>query len=91
MLEGKRAYICSPLSDRQKKQIGKQFLDLCDVLIICGRRISSGMEGEIRHAFASGKEVYWYDGVRKPFELEQIREWKEIEYSVQIPENHISE
>ena len=83
MLEGKRAYICSPLSDRQKKQrihniemarfylkrmeelyhcrtfashaylplmlddtiseerelalsIGKQFLDLCDVLIICG-------------------------------------------------------
>ena len=71
--------------------IGKQFLDLCDVLIICGRRISSGMEGEIRHAFASGKEVYWYDGVRKPFELEQIREWKEIEYAVQIPENHISE
>ncbi len=49
------------------------------------------MEGEIRHAFASGKEVYWYDGVRKPFELEQIREWKEIEYAVQIPENHISE
>ena len=138
MLEGKRAYMCSTLSDRQKKQrihniemarfylkrmeelyhcrtfashaylplmlddtiseerelalsIGKQFLDLCDVLIICGRRISSGMEGEIRHAFASGKEVYWYDGVRKPFELEQIREWKEIEYAVQIPENHISE
>ena len=42
--------------------IGKQLLDFCDVLIICGGRISSGMEGEIRYAHDTGKEVYWLEG-----------------------------
>ena len=71
--------------------IGKQLLDFCDVLIICGGRISSGMEGEIRYAHDTGKEVYWLEGGRDPFQLRKIKNWKEIEYAVQIPENHISE
>ena len=71
--------------------IGKQLLDFCDVLIICGRRISSGMKGEIRHAYDTGKEVYLLDGEREPFHLQQIENWEAIEYAVQISENHISE
>ena len=71
--------------------IGKQLLDFCDALIICGERISSGMEGEIRHAYDTGKEVYWLDGGQGSFQLRQIENWEEIEYAVQIPKNHISE
>ena len=62
--------------------IGRIMLDLCDVLLICGRRISSGMSGEIREAFEKGKEVYWYDSDRKPFELEKIHNWEELGYAV---------
>ena len=71
--------------------LGKQVLDCCDVLSICGERMSSGMEGEIRYAHDTGKEVYWLEGGRDPFQLRKIKNWKEIEYAVQIPENHISE
>ena len=71
--------------------IGKQLLDFCDVLIICGGRISSGMKGEIRHAYDTGKEVYLLDGGREPFHLQQIENWEAMEYAVQISENHISE
>ena len=49
------------------------------------------MEGEIRYAHDTGKEVYWLEGDRDPFQLRKIKNWKEIEYAVQIPENHISE
>ena len=138
MLEGKKAYICSPLSAKTREErmfnmglakayldtisqvfhcrtfashaylplmlddtipeerklalsIGKQLLDFCDVLIICGGRISSGMKGEIRHAYDTGKEVYLLDGGREPFHLQQIENWEAIEYAVQISENHISE
>ena len=45
----------------------------------------------IRYAHDTGKEVYWLDGGRDPFQLRKIKNWKEIEYAVQIPENHISE
>ena len=71
--------------------IGKQLLYFCDVLIICGGRISSGMKGEIRHAYDTGKEVYLLYGEREPFHLQQIENWEAIEYAVQISENHISE
>lgn len=70
---------CIPKEREAALAIGKIMLGLCDVLIICGRRISSGMKGEILAAFRQRKEVYWYDGKRKPFELERIYEWKEIE------------
>ena len=54
--------------------IGKQLLDFCDVLIICGGRISSGMKGEIRHAYDTGKEAYLLDGGREPFHPATDRE-----------------
>lgn len=62
--------------------IGRIMLDLCDALLICGRRISAGMSGEIRDAFEKGKEVYWYDSDMKPFELEKIHNWEELSYAV---------
>lgn len=137
MLKGKRAYICSPLSDSRREQekhnmemaqfymermaalyhcrtfashaylplmlddkileerklalsIGKQLLDFYNILIICGRRISSGMEEEIHYAYDTGKEVYWYDGEKKPFELERIYSWKEIEHALQVQKKNFS-
>lgn len=59
-------------------RIGMEMMKLCDVLIICGRRISAGMAGEIKAAFEMGMSVFWYDSDKKPFELIQIGNWKEI-------------
>lgn len=59
-------------------RIGLELMSLCNVLIICGRRISGGMKGEIKEAFARGLEVYWYDSEEKPFELRQIEHWKDV-------------
>ena len=58
-------------------RIGMELMDLCDALIICGRRISSGMEGEIKEALKKGMEVYWYDSEEKPFELRAVESWRE--------------
>ena len=55
-----------------------------DILIICGRRVSSGMEGEVREAFAKGMAVYWYDSEKKPFELRAIESWREEWDAVQV-------
>ena len=58
-------------------RIGMELMNLCEALIICGRRVSSGMAGEVREAFAKGMAVYWYDSKEKPFELRAIESWKE--------------
>lgn len=131
MLQGRKAYICSPLSaptaegirhnmemanfylERMKQiyhcrtfashahlllmlddtipeeraaalRIGKELMKLCDVLIICGRRISTGMRDEIRTAFEMGLEVFWYDSDKKPFELIQIESWRSIEDEMSV-------
>lgn len=60
-------------------RIGMEMMKLCDVLIICGRYISAGMESEIQKAFEMGLEVFWYDSNKAPFDLIQIGSWKEIE------------
>ena len=65
-------------------RIGMELMDLCDTLIICGRRISSGMAGEIKEAFAKGMEVYWYDSEEKPFELRTIESWREEWDALQV-------
>ena len=52
-------------------------MGLCDVLIICGRRVSSGMKSEIKEAISRGMDVYWYDSDEKPFELRKVPGWKE--------------
>lgn len=59
-------------------RIGMEMMRLCDVLIICGRRISSGMETEIKRAFDMGMEVFWYDSNKKPFDLILMKCWKEV-------------
>lgn len=71
--------------------IGKMILDFCDALLICGRRVSSGMAGEIQYAFEAGKEVLWYDSNEAPFQLRAVHEWEEVKDAVQIPEKDISE
>ncbi|MEY8483163.1 hypothetical protein AALD74_15120 [Lachnospiraceae bacterium 48-21] len=131
MLNGKKAYICSPLSAPDAKgvshnmdmarfymerlhalyhcrtfashaylplmlddsipeerevalRIGFELMDLCNILIICGRRISSGMAGEIWKAFDKGMELYWYDSEEKPFELRAVENWREEWDALQI-------
>ena len=58
-------------------RIGMELMNLCEALIICGRRVSSGMAGEVREAFAKGMAVYWYDSKEKPFELRAVESWRE--------------
>lgn len=77
------AYLPLMLDDSIPKEreaalrIGQELIHLCDVLIICGRRISSGMKSEIKEAFSRGMDVYWYDSEEKPFEIRAVPEWKE--------------
>lgn len=138
MLQGKRVYICSPLSAPTKEgvshnmeiakfyllqvktlyhcrtfashahlplmlddsiaderqaalTIGRELMKLCDVLIICGRHVSSGMEGEIKEAFKMGLTVYWYDSIMKPFELMRVTSWRDINHEMQVQKQNISE
>lgn len=65
-------------------RIGMELMELCDALIICGRRISSGMAGEIREAFEKGMELYWYDSEENPFELRTVENWREEWDALQI-------
>nr|WP_304973262.1 hypothetical protein [uncultured Schaedlerella sp.] len=65
-------------------RIGMELMGLCDILIICGRRVSSGMAGEVREAFAKGMAVYWYDSKEKPFELRAVESWREEWDAVQV-------
>ena len=65
-------------------RIGMELMDLCDTLIICGRRVSSGMAGEIKEAFLKGMEVYWYDSNEKPFEIRAVESWREEWDALQI-------
>ncbi len=58
-------------------RIGLEMMDLCSVLIICGRRVSSGMKGEIKEAFSRNMDVYWYDSEEKPSELTAVQSWRE--------------
>lgn len=64
--------------------IGRELMKLCDVIIICGRHISSGMKEEIKEAFQMDMEVYWYDSIMKPFELMRITSWRDINNEVQV-------
>ena len=65
-------------------RIGMELMNLCEALIVCGRRVSSGMAGEIKEAFAKGIAVYWYDSEEKPFELRAVKSWREEWDAVQV-------
>ena len=95
MLKGKRAYICSPLSAKTREErmfnmgLAKAYLDTIREVFHCRTYAS--------HAYLplmlddTIPEERKLEGGRDPFQLRKIKNWKEIEYAVQIPENHISE
>lgn len=39
-------------------ECGQRILDFCDALLLCGDRLSSGMEAELRSALRAGKTVF---------------------------------
>ena len=39
-------------------QFGLEVLSLCDAMVVCGNRVSSGMKGEITLARCKGKKIY---------------------------------
>ena len=42
-------------------ECGQRILGFCDAILLCGPRISSGMEAELRAAIKAGKEAYAED------------------------------
>lgn len=59
------AYLPELLDDRnpEERSLGLEFgmalLELCDGIIVCGRKISNGMTAEIRKAVQAGLLVYF--------------------------------
>ena len=41
-------------------EFGKKYLATCDMLVVCGNRVSSGMSGEIEAAYALSIPIYIY-------------------------------
>lgn len=57
---------------------GCEILKICQIVIVCGNRISSGMKREIELAFQLEKDVYlWQDS--NCTELLPVREWRQID------------
>ena len=42
-------------------QIGLQMLFFCNIILVCGDRISEGMKGEIRYAARLNKQIYTFN------------------------------
>lgn len=42
-------------------QIGLQMLAFCNIVLVCGDRISEGMKGEIRYASRLNKQIYVFN------------------------------
>lgn len=82
------AYLPELLDDKNKKErdialsFGLDLLKLCQIVIICGEKISEGMQREIALAFQIGKKVYHWRGFRY-MELSPIKEWRQI-YAMQV-------
>lgn len=82
------AYLPELLDDKNKKErdialsFGLDLLKLCQIVIICGEKISEGMQREIALAFQIGKKVYHWRGFRY-MELSPVKEWRQI-YAMQV-------
>ena len=72
--------------DEQERELalvfGLAYLGTCDRLVICGRRITKGMLGEIEHAAAHEIPIFWIQEDYSPrrrsigkIEYEEIRGW----------------
>lgn len=78
------AYLPELLDDTNKKEraialsFGKNLLKHCQIVVICGEKISEGMKQEIALAFQLGKKIYhWKDF--NDMELQPVREWGQID------------
>ena len=72
--------------DEQERELALSFglacLDTCDRLVICGRRITKGMLGEIQFAAAHEIQIFWIQEDCPPcrrsivkIEYEEIQGW----------------
>ena len=82
------AYLPEFLDDKDEQErelalvFGLAYLGTCDRLVICGRRITKGMLGEIEHAAAHKIPIFWIQEDYSPrrrsigkIEYEEIRGW----------------
>ena len=82
------AYLPEFLDDKDEQErelalvFGLAYLGTCDRLVICGRRITKGMLGEIEHAAAHEIPIFWIQEDYSPrrrsigkIEYEEIRGW----------------
>ena len=89
------AYLPELLDDHDPEEralalsFGISVLEHCHLLIICGSRISSGMEIEIKKAFQDQKAVFRYFPDKKET-LIPVKDWRQLD-EMQIPVKDISE
>lgn len=55
-------------------QFGLQLLEISNIVLVCGNRISEGMRGEIKHAAKLKKQIYTFDTKLYSEVVEIIRE-----------------
>lgn len=66
------AYLPEFLDDHDEAErnlalnFGLAYLDTCDMLVICGTRITQGMLGEIMHASKRGIPIFWMKEAPSP-------------------------
>ena len=89
------AYLPELLDDHDPEEralalsFGISVLEHCHLLIICGSRISSGMEIEIKKAFQDQMAVFRYYPDNKQT-LIPVKDWRQLD-EMQIPVKDISE
>ena len=89
------AYLPELLDDHDPEEralalsFGISLLKHCHLLIICGSRISSGMEIEIKKAFQDQMAVFRYFPDNKQT-LIPVKDWRQLD-EMQIPVKDISE
>lgn len=78
------AYLPELLDDKNKKEraialsFGRNLLKLCQIVVICGEKISEGMKQEIALAFQLGKKIYYWKDFSY-MELQPVSEWRQID------------
>lgn len=82
------AYLPELLDDtyREERALALSFdmklLEICEIVIVCGTRISRGMQMEIEQAFRLNKEVYHWPDTEQA-QLLPIKKWRQV-YEMQI-------
>ena len=82
------AYLPKLLDDtyREERALALSFdmklLEICEIVIVCGTRISRGMQMEIEQAFRLNKEVYHWPDTDQA-QLLPLKKWRQV-YEMQI-------